>query len=350
MLAEVIDLFPKFFRRWRRYGWRGVLPRLVAFSRQRLGLSGVGSHWSFLAVQVEAEDRLKVWHDCPVVHRAWARRLELPPETPPHERLGRYLRSKVGERKFRRALSLGTGVGQMELALVQLGIVEKLIGFEIAEGAVEKARSSAQARGLAHRIEFRCAPISEAWTAPDEHYDLILWNHSLHHMKPVRHALDQCARLLQVSGVFLAEEYVGPSVFQWSDEQVRRINEWRRTLPEALFRRPDFPEELFPREIRRPHREDVLRADPTEALESELIVEELKSSFSLNGFKQIEVRGLSGAVFHPGLEGIAAHVGLEAELDRLGLRTVLEELTRLDEDSSTWPGVDHQFAVLYALR
>ncbi len=162
-------------------------------------------------------------------------------------------------RRFDRVLDVGCGQGQKILNLVQRDECEHGTGIDIAEGAIADAQRRAEEAGLAHRLDYRVADLNHPGALPEDRYDLILCNGSLHHLLGLETALVSIFRALRPGGALLASEFTGPSRYRYSPAQVEAINAGRRLLPDELGGNvPWRLETLFPK----------LDADPSESIRS----------------------------------------------------------------------------------
>jgi len=90
---------------------------------------------------------------------------------------------------------------------------------------------------------------------------------------------------LASGGLLIANEYVGPNQLQWTDKQVRVINEVMGLLPDRYRRRISNPLE-YKRDFPGPSPlEEMNRLDPTEAVHAEEIVPLVRKVFHLLEFK-----------------------------------------------------------------
>jgi SAM-dependent methyltransferase len=160
-------------------------------------------------------------------------------------------------------------------------------------------------------------------------YDLILGNGSVHHLKALEAVFAQIAQALTPQGLFVLNEYVGPTRFQFPQRQKdviqacwqllppayrqplpaavtehRRVAEQRRSplwylrrlvekardgdLLPALRRRLALQRgEPAPAALRFPSARDVAATDPSEAVRSADIVPVLKRYFDIVEFKPL---------------------------------------------------------------
>ncbi len=99
----------------------------------------------------------ELWQNHPAV-RAWInRRVTGDPGQWPIEWLPRVVPDRL---PFRRAVSIGCGLGNLERSLVELGVAVRVTGVDASVEAVGQARSAASAAGLADRISYVAA---DAW-------------------------------------------------------------------------------------------------------------------------------------------------------------------------------------------
>jgi SAM-dependent methyltransferase len=62
---------------------------------------------------------------------------------------------------------------------------------------------------------------ADAFARPHAPYDLVYWDHALHHMLDVRKALDWSVAALAPGGLLVVNDYVGPTRLQWTRPEVR---------------------------------------------------------------------------------------------------------------------------------
>ena len=73
-------------------------------------------------------------------------------------------------------------------------------------------------------------------------YDVVIAEHSLHHLAPMPEVVSTIAGLLEPDGLFFVDEYVGPDRFQWPDRQLAEAQAVLETFPARLrspWWRPD---------------------------------------------------------------------------------------------------------------
>lgn len=84
----------------------------------------------------------------------------------------------VGDRRpVARALDIGTGSGAIGLALLDEGLVDRVLGLDVSAMALEQAVENRDAAGLASRFEpRRCPPAIWPALEPGERFDLVVSN------------------------------------------------------------------------------------------------------------------------------------------------------------------------------
>lgn len=178
-------------------------------------------------------------------------------------------------KRFKNAVSVGCGIGKKEMQLLEQGVVDEFVCFELSEERVRIGKELAKSKGLEERIKFYREDFFESeWI--NKKFDLVFWDNSLHHMPDVYEAVKVSKEILNEDGVFFCNDYIGESRFQWSDEKLDYVNRIRDGLDESIFHVGD---EIFPRHRKRPTIENMMKADPSEAADSENILPAIKKYF-----------------------------------------------------------------------
>ena len=245
-------------------------------------------------LQVEASGEWHAWLDHPLVSSHYRSRslIEgLPWEAWAGHRLGR---------PAARSLDLGCGAGHKSLTVFQSGSSRETHGIDISEDRIAEAERMRIAHGIPG--EFRVADVNTA-TLPANHYDLIFSSHSLHHFLALEHVMAQVHDALTPDGLFILEEFVGPTQFQWTDQQIETVKTLMALLPEA-YRMLRWGA-VKPYEGR-PEVKDVVAASPFESIRSSEIVPIFRRTFRV-----IELRPLGGTLQHLLYNGIVHNFTLD---------------------------------------
>src|SRR2546426_3665495 len=189
--------------------------------------------------------------------------------------LDRYLR---GTMPVERALTLGSGVGELERGLCQYGFARFHEGLDLSDEAVRIASQKAESEGFRH-IRYRTADLNTV-TLDRSSYDAIFGVSSVHHIHNLEHLFQQVQQALKPGGYFFLDEFIGPSRFQWTDAQLRTMNDALRRLPKELRRRISDRKKFKDRVVREIVGE-VTASDPSEAVRSSEILPLLAQYFEL---------------------------------------------------------------------
>jgi ubiquinone/menaquinone biosynthesis C-methylase UbiE len=190
----------------------------------------------------------------------------------------RYL-SKI---KVHRAVGFGVGAAGFELTLVQANIVQEYHLYDVSEKALELAQESAARLGIENRVHFYCQDLNEL-DFPENYYDLVSFISSLHHVTQLEAVLEKLYKAIVPGGLLFANEYIGPNRFAAPENHLQYARRFFRILDKSF--KKDFPE------LPLPTVEEVILADPTEAVHSEEIVANLQKFFD-----KVEITPLNGSI------------------------------------------------------
>ena len=232
------------------------------------------------------------WWSIPAVRRRWNSLVSGDELTdfPAYAAAG-YLRGRTGLR----ALSLGCGMGGRELRWAELGVFERIDAFDVAPSQVEVAAARARAEGDGDAVHFEVRDFTTLGS--DQRYDVVLAEHSLHHLAPMPEVVAKIDSLLNPGGLFLVDEFVGPQRFQWTDRQLVEAQAVLDLFPES-YRRIGAAGSKH--EVIRPSRLWMRLTDPSEAIDSARITAVLHSQFDVE-----EELPYGGAVLHLAFADIA---------------------------------------------
>lgn len=189
-----------------------------------------------------------------------------------------------------RCLSLGCGGGNLERSLLQMGIGEYFDATDVSEGSINLARDLAEKEGLDSQIKYFVSDVNSI-QLQENVYDLVIAKMSLHHFENLDHIYLEVNKSLKPGGIFCFNEFIGPSRFQWTNKQLSICNEILQLLPEKY--RWSLWEKRVIDAIGRPTLQDMLQADPSEAVKSSEIMPKLSNYFNI-----IERRDYGGTILH----------------------------------------------------
>ena len=166
-------------------------------------------------------------------------------------------------RKLRAGLSIGAGNGRKEIALVQAGLVERFALYELSNELGARARRAIAESGLTGQMTVH---IADAFAAAHPPYDLVYWDHALHHMLDVDATVRWSVDALAPGGLLMINNYVGPTRLQWTREQVALARRYMEAAAPHLGARPHVPQKTVL------HRWRLMLRDPSEAPQSDRIL------------------------------------------------------------------------------
>jgi len=227
---------------------------------------------------------------------------------------------QFGERvPFSRGVSIGCGIAYKERAAIQCGLVEHFTLFELSSVAIERGRQAAADAGLSDQMDFR---LEDGFTSEtrEEVYDLVYWNNSLHHMLDVKAALEWSWRVLKKGGVLLMDDFVGPTLMQWSDKLMQINTTVRQSLPPKYLHHPTQPGYMFPAVVTRLDPQAIQASDPSECADSSNILPELRRLFP-----GAWIQNTGGGIYLLGLNGVQHNILAAQDF------ALLEQLLELDD-------------------
>jgi SAM-dependent methyltransferase len=294
---------------------------VVAKLRVRGG-ARVVEHWT------EVEPSLTQWWAIPSVIRRWNRLMTGDPDLS----FPRYAaRAHFPPQGGLRGLSLGCGTGGNELLWARTGAFSLLKGVDVAPARIEFATRTAAEEGLADVLRFEVADV-ERMASGGERFDVLLGLQSLHHFDRLDATLPRLAALLEPDGLFVVDEFVGPTRFQWTDRQLEAANAVLDLLPEERRRLPDG---RIKRRVVRPSRMAMVLDDPSEAVDAAALLPGLRRLFDV-----VEERPYGGTALHIAFSGIA-HNLRDQEPETLAL---LERCFAVEDEAL--PEIGHDFVAL----
>ncbi len=137
----------------------------------------------------------------------------------------------AGRLPLARCLSLGCGTGRLERQLAALGAFVACDAFDIAEGSIRKACQAAQDSGYEH-INYAVGDLN-TMELSEARYDAVWAAGSVHHVTELEHLFKQVAAALKPGGLFVLNEYIGPTRFQFPARQRQLIQACNDLLPDA---------------------------------------------------------------------------------------------------------------------
>ncbi len=227
---------------------------------------------------------------------------------------GTYIMNKYIPEKLSYGLSLGCGDGTYERVFVQKEKCNEIDAFDIGMGAIEVAKMAARQYGLEDRIHYQAVDVNSI-KLPEKKYGLVLCNMALHHFKDLENVYSEISKSLKEDGLFVFNEFVGPTQFQWTDKQVKVINDILKILPDRYRYQPLC--KCYKDTFSRPSIKEMNSIDPTEAVRSKDIIPKLENHFSI-----IERKDYGGTILHTLLQDIICNFDENSQEDMAILQLI----------------------------
>jgi SAM-dependent methyltransferase len=190
---------------------------------------------------------------------------------------------------WERGISICSGSGEFERSVIDNGLCRNIDAYEISEKRVQEGIAETVKGGYA--ISFFQEDVNQAVFKPN-HYDVFFSWSALHHIENLEKVIENARKCLKKDGILVAQEYIGPDRFQWTEKQLAILNQVFKKLPEHL--RTDPITGNVREEISRPSINHMKNTDPSEAVRSSEIIPVLQKYFDIKTLKYF-----GGAVFHP---------------------------------------------------
>lgn len=237
------------------------------------------------------------WFDLPTVQRYINQWVSGRPDTDWLDALfPKFVKSKKN-----RGLVVGCGHGDLERQLLERDYCDSLVAFDISPRAIEQATTAARNAGYDDRIEYlqldANAMHEKHWRGE---FDVVFGPMALHHFVELERSLQAIRDALHPNGILFINEYIGPSLFQWTDLQVGIVDEILAALPDRYLeeiRRPG----TFKKSVYRPTKQEM-EEEGFEAVRSQDVLPAVKSIFEV-----LEVLPYGGTLLHILFEAIAGN-------------------------------------------
>jgi len=250
------------------------------------GAEPAGGTGASVAPPAVAPGQLAFWQS-PVARAAINRRVTGDPDLGPETYFARRHAPAITAPL---ALSLRASDAKLELALVESGACERLIGIDDEQRRVDFATGRVP-EPLREQVSFQLGTL-EDFAAP-EPLGAVVCRSFLHRRSDLEQVIDRLGGLLAPGGLLFVEDFVGPSRFQWTDAQLETINRLLARLPDELLTDLAAGDGRRKRSVERPDPDAWIASNPHEAVRSEEILPLLDARF-----ERVEVCPYGGAIFH----------------------------------------------------
>lgn len=235
--------------------------------------------------------------------------------------LNHYIKIKYKDKiPFKNGISVGCGTGKKEMLLIKQGLVNHFDLFELSTHRIEEGIKLAENMGLASKVSFKKGNAFEL-VKRDQQYDFVHWNNALHHMMNVDNAIAWSHKILLKDGLFYLDDYVGPNRLQWTDKMLEIATRLRETLPKKFLINPKDTTKMVNLKLSRPNIEKLIEQDPSEAVDSENIINSVKKYFP-NAY--IKLTG--GVIYHLAMSNILHNFEEKEDKEIMDILMLLDDM------------------------
>lgn len=282
----------------------------------------IGAFWSTVNNDNNQSDAVKHWWQNNLIRKHINGLLSKDPTAELSDGLNQKLINNYSALlPFKLGVSVGGGIGRKEAQLILKGIVGSFEIFELSEGRIEEGRKLARKLKISDRLRFIHG---NAFSLVDREgvYDFVHWNNSLHHMMNTKAAIKWSHKILKKGGVFYMDDFVGANRFQWPEVQLELANRVRSTLEGTKYlQNPDDTSKYLPIRVNRHDPQKLAADDPSEAADSERIIEQIEDIFP-----NAEITRTGGIVYHLALKGAIGNFSNKDDHIVLELLLLIDEL------------------------
>jgi len=238
-------------------------------------------------LKVEASGEWNAWLDHPLISEHYRQR-GLVDGSPWEQWVSKQLAGPA-----ERSLDLGCGAGSRSIVVYQNGASSYIEGLDVSEDRIAEGERMRRELGIPGSFQVTDTNYVEL---PAEAYDLVFSCHSFHHFFELEHIMEQVHQSLTPRGLFILEEFVGPTQFQWTDQQIEMVRSLMTLVPEELRR---FRWGAVKMLEGRPTPAEVIAVSPFESIRSADICSLFKQNFEV-----FAVKKLGGTIQHLLYNGI----------------------------------------------
>ncbi len=197
-----------------------------------------------------------------------------------------------------RMLSIGSGVCSHEIRLARLNPNWEVTCLDFSDRLIQEATRTATEERL-YNMHFVVKDI-HAYPLPENGYDLVFFNESLHHFKNIEAFLQKIHHTITPSGWLVMNEYVGANRMLYPKHQIEAINQGLAFIDKPY--RQMYCSNLYKNKYYGSGWLRMIVSDPSECVESEQILPSVHKLFSA----KVE-KGYGGNILMPLLKDLSHH-------------------------------------------
>lgn len=257
------------------------------------------------------------WWSIPLVQKRWNILITGNSE----EEYSTYVvRKYLNDRKDLKLLSPGCGTGNKEIKFSKFENFISIEAFDLSPQRISFAKKMLKEWGQ-KKIVYSVSDV-QSFNFEKNKYDMILFDAFLHHIENLDEILTKVYNSLKNDGILIINnEYIGPLRFQWTKKQLLISNEALRNLPASFRKR--WQNNSVKSKIYRPGLLRMIMSDPSEAVNSEILLSKIHERFKI-----LEEKPYGGNILHLVLKDIS-HNFIECNDESVQL---MKRLFKIEDD------------------
>ncbi len=226
------------------------------------------------------------WWSIPRVTKRWNKIITGNPNIEfPDYVVNKYLKSK----RNLKLISPGCGSGHIELKFAKYNNFSSVEGFDLSPSRINIANMNAKNLGYGNLFYFVGDLYKHDFGI--NQYDVILFHSSLHHFNNLKTIIEKIYKAMKLGGLLILNEYIGPNRLQWTNKQLKEANNYLKMIPSQY--RKLWQSNSIKKKIYRPGLLRMILSDPSEAVNSEEILPQIRKKF-----KKLEEKPYGGNLLH----------------------------------------------------
>lgn len=251
-------------------------------------------------VKIDRQTRgLINWLDSPLVQEYYLKKLMVKGEFISVTSFVVWVKEKYIQSTLDYGLSLGCADGALERYAISSNICSNFDAYEISEESIKIAKKEAKKAGVSTCINYHVADVNKIVLSKNK-YDIAFGSGAVHHFSNLEHIFDELRKSLKPQCLFILNEFVGPSQFQWTEKQINIVNELLVILPKKY--KVDLTSGDLKEKVYKPSTEFMNDYDPSEAIRSSDIVPLVAKYFDIE-----ERIDYGGTILHMLLQNIVGN-------------------------------------------
>lgn len=187
-----------------------------------------------------------------------------------------FIQNLLNNQSNLRLISIGSGSCKNEIEFAKHRALEEVVCIDLAKDTLQKAEEVAKQSNLKN-IQFICADVNKI-KLQNNSFDIVFFNASLHHFNHIDEFIETVVKqCLKPNGMLVINEFVGATRLQYSKNQLKKINEALKLIPNQYKTR--YKSNILKQTFSGSGLFRMILADPSECIDSARILPTIHSHF-----------------------------------------------------------------------